>query len=375
MNNATNVISQLRMELGQRSYPIIIGCNLLKQSTIILESVERLAADQIIIISNKKIASIYLHEVLNQVQMGSVKINHILLEEGEATKNWNTVIQIIDFLVNQQASRKSVLIALGGGVIGDITGFAASIYMRGIPFIQIPTTLLAQVDSSVGGKTGINHPLAKNMIGSFYQPLAVIIDTKTLSTLPQREVSAGLAEVIKYGMIYDAEFFAWLEQNIDNLLQQNETALAYAIERCCAIKAAVVAEDERESALRAILNFGHTFGHAIEAFGQYRSYLHGEAVAIGMLMALHLSMQINQIDQSLFARAEKLLARAKLPIKAPQIKISDWINLMQFDKKNEANKIRFVLLKELGKAYVSSVPEANLLQTLNYFGAIKNEAL
>ena len=363
------------MELGQRSYPIIIGCNLLKQSTIILESVERLAADQIIIISNKKIASIYLHEVLNQVQMGSVKINHILLEEGEATKNWNTVIQIIDFLVNQQASRKSVLIALGGGVIGDITGFAASIYMRGIPFIQIPTTLLAQVDSSVGGKTGINHPLAKNMIGSFYQPLAVIIDTKTLSTLPQREVSAGLAEVIKYGMIYDAEFFAWLEQNIDNLLQQNETALAYAIERCCAIKAAVVAEDERESALRAILNFGHTFGHAIEAFGQYRSYLHGEAVAIGMLMALHLSMQINQIDQSLFARAEKLLARAKLPIKAPQIKISDWINLMQFDKKNEANKIRFVLLKELGKAYVSSVPEANLLQTLNYFGAIKNEAL
>jgi len=265
----------------------------------------------------------------------------------------------------KKCDRKTTLLALGGGVIGDMTGFAASAYMRGIPFVQIPTTLLAQVDSSVGGKTGINHPLGKNMIGAFYQPQAVIADTSSLNTLPDRELSAGLAEVIKHGAIIDLPFFGWIETNIEKLRAKDPAALAYAVLRSCEIKANVVRQDEREGGLRAILNFGHTFGHAIESGLGYGKWLHGEAVGCGMVMAADLSYRLGYIDYVSKVRISKLVEAAGLPIVAPDLGEQVWLDLMEVDKKNEDGQIKFILLKPLGQSIITQVPQATLLATLS----------
>jgi 3-dehydroquinate synthase len=273
-------------------------------------------------------------------------------------------MRVFDALLAEKCDRKTTLIALGGGVIGDLTGFAAASYMRGVPFIQVPTTLLAQVDSSVGGKTGINHPLGKNMIGAFYQPRAVLADTGTLDTLPARELSAGLAEVIKHGAIIDARFFDWIEANIGQLVARDPAALAYAIQRSCEIKADVVRQDERESGLRAILNFGHTFGHAIEAGLGYGQWLHGEAVGCGMVMAADLSYRLGYIDFVSKTRIKALVAAAGLPTIAPDLGQARWLELMQVDKKNEGGQIQFILLKPLGTPTITTVAADVLNATL-----------
>jgi 3-dehydroquinate synthase len=273
-------------------------------------------------------------------------------------------MRIFDALLTEKCDRKTTLVALGGGVIGDMTGFAAAAYMRGVPFIQVPTTLLAQVDSSVGGKTGINHPLGKNMIGAFYQPLAVVADTETLNSLPPRELSAGLAEVIKHGAIIDANFFEWIEQNIQKLVARDAAALAYAIQRSCEIKADVVRQDEREGGLRAILNFGHTFGHAIEAGLGYGEWLHGEAVGCGMVMAADLSHRLGYIDAQAKARVTALVQAAGLPTVAPDLGLERWVDLMEVDKKNEGGAIKFILLKPLGKTLITQAPADILAETI-----------
>ena len=277
----------------------------------------------------------------------------IVLPDGEAYKNWETLNLIFDALLTQRAERKTTLIALGGGVIGDMTGFAAACYQRGMPFIQIPTTLLSQVDSSVGGKTGINHPLGKNMIGAFYQPKVVLADTDTLKTLPARELSAGLAEVIKYGLIWDAEFLAWLEANMDKLRALDPAAITHAIYRSCEIKAQVVGQDEREGGIRAILNLGHTFGHAIETGMGYGNWLHGEAVAAGMVMAAQTSQRMGWLTEADVARTRALIRAAGLPDEAPDLGVATWLDYMGHDKKVESGKLRFVLLKKLGEAVIT----------------------
>jgi 3-dehydroquinate synthase len=273
-------------------------------------------------------------------------------------------MRIFDALLENKCDRKTTLLALGGGVIGDMTGFAAATYMRGVPFVQIPTTLLAQVDSSVGGKTAINHPLGKNMIGAFYQPQSVLADTATLSTLPQRELSAGLAEVIKHGAIIDAEFFSWLEAHMDQLMARDDAALAHVIQRSCEIKADVVRQDERESGLRAILNFGHTFGHAIEAGMGYGEWLHGEAVGCGMVMAADLSHRLGYLSAQDKSRITALVKAAGLPVAAPDLGADRWLELMEVDKKNEGGEIKFILLKPLGQAIITGVPNELLKATL-----------
>ena len=278
-------------------------------------------------------------------------------------------MQIFDALLANKCDRKTTLVALGGGVIGDLTGYAAASYMRGVPFVQLPTTLLSQVDSSVGGKTGINHPLGKNMIGAFYQPRAVLADTATLATLLARELSAGLAEVIKHGAIIDAGFFGWIEANIGKLMARDQAALAHAIARSCEIKAEVVRQDEREGGLRAILNFGHTFGHAIENGLGYGNWLHGEAVGCGMVMAADLSCRLGLVDQATVARVRALVAAAGLPTVAPDIKAERWLELMEVDKKNEGGAIKFILLKPLGSPSISGAPRELLLATLAACGA------
>jgi len=288
----------------------------------------------------------------------------VVLPDGEEFKNWSSLMLIFDALLENKADRKTTLIALGGGVIGDLTGYAAASYMRGVDFIQVPTTLLSQVDSSVGGKTGINHPLGKNMIGAFYQPRAVIADTSTLETLPARELSAGLAEVIKHGAIIDAAFFDWIEANIGKLMARDKGALAYAIARSCEIKADVVRQDEREGGLRAILNFGHTFGHAIENGLGYGAWLHGEAVGCGMVMAADLSQRMGLVDEATVARMRALVAAAGLPVKAPDLGVARWLELMEVDKKNEGGAIKFILLKPLGAPSITNAPQELLLATL-----------
>jgi shikimate kinase / 3-dehydroquinate synthase len=288
----------------------------------------------------------------------------IVLPDGEEHKTWSSLMQVFDALLANKCDRKTTLVALGGGVIGDLTGFAAASYMRGVPFVQIPTTLLAQVDSSVGGKTGINHPLGKNMIGAFYQPRVVLADTATLDTLPARELSAGLAEVIKHGAILDAAFFDWIEQNIGKLVAREPAALAHAIARSCEIKAEVVRQDEREGGLRAVLNFGHTFGHAIEAGLGYGTWLHGEAVGCGMVMAADLSQRLGLVDAATVERVRALVKAAGLPAVAPDLGAERWIELMEVDKKNEGGAIRFILLKPLGSPSIASVPREVLLATL-----------
>ncbi|MGI9234366.1 MAG: 3-dehydroquinate synthase [Woeseiaceae bacterium] len=337
--------STLTVDLGERSYPIVIGRALLDGN---FDLSEYLRSDDCLIVSNETVAPLYLDKLLSN--LGGCNVSRISLPDGESFKTLATLQTILDELVDSGANRDTTVIALGGGVVGDIAGFAAATYMRGVGFVQVPTTLLAQVDSSVGGKTGVNHEKGKNLIGAFHQPGLVLIDTDTLRTLPPREFSAGLAEVIKHGAICDADFFAWLESNMRDLLDQKPDALAHAIRRSCEIKAAVVAEDERESGRRAILNFGHTFGHAIERNIGYGEWLHGEAVAAGMLMAARLS----GIDDAALARLSKLVVAAGLPTEPPRIPVERWQETMGMDKKVQNKELRFVLLKELGDAYVTS---------------------
>ncbi len=321
-----------------------------------------------VIVSNPTVDTLYLSAVESSLAKTGRKIARVLVPDGESFKTLETLLQIHTRLLELGADRRTTLLAVGGGVIGDLVGFAAATYQRGIPFVQMPTTLLAQVDSSVGGKTGVNHPLGKNMIGAFYQPRAVVIDVGCLRTLPSRELSAGIAEVVKYGMIWDASFFTWLEQALAGLLSGDQTALVQAIRRSCEIKAAVVGRDERESGERAILNFGHTFGHAIEAGLGYGVWLHGEAVAAGMVLATELSRRRVGSDSSLLDRLVSLLRQANLPTVAPDLGRRRYLELMRHDKKADAGRLRLVLLRGLGDAQlVDDVPDDAIAEVLGQF--------
>lgn len=353
---------RLTVDLADRSYPISIGKGLLDQ---LEQFAPYIAGRQVCIVTDDTVAPLYLERLTRTLD--GYQVLPVVLPTGEAYKNWATLQQIFDALLAARHDRRTTLIALGGGVIGDMTGFAAACYQRGVDFIQVPTTLLSQVDSSVGGKTGINHPAGKNMIGAFYQPKAVVIDTDSLSTLPQREVSAGLAEIIKYGLIRDIEFLAWLEAHMVALRGLESEAITQAIARSCEIKAEVVAADEREGGLRAILNLGHTFGHAIEAHQGYGQWLHGEAVGAGMVMALELSRRQGWIDAADFQRAVTLIAAAGLPIQAPgQMTADDFTRLMAVDKKVLDGQLRLVLLQRLGEAVITANYDKDaLLATLS----------
>jgi 3-dehydroquinate synthase len=352
----------LTVDLGDRSYPIHIGAGLLDRADLILPHLKQ---KRVAIVTNTTVGPLYLDRLTATLKNAGVEVLAIVLPDGEAYKNWETLNLIFDALLTNRAERKTTLIALGGGVIGDLTGFAAASYQRGVPFIQVPTTLLAQVDSSVGGKTGINHPLGKNMIGAFYQPQVVLADTATLNTLPERELSAGLAEVIKYGLIRDLPFLDWLEANMDRLVARDADSLAYAIHRSCENKAEVVAADERESGQRALLNLGHTFGHAVEAGMGYGVWLHGEGVSGGTMLAADLSRRMGNIGQADVERIEALFKRAGLPTVAPDLGAEAYLNHMGVDKKVEAGRMRFVLFRKVGECYVTADAPADLLrQTL-----------
>jgi len=351
----------LPLDLGDRSYPIYIGAGLLDRPELLSRHIP---GTRVAIVTNETVAPLYLARL--RARVVSLKPVEVVLPDGEQYKSLEVLNRIFDALLAAHCDRRTTIIALGGGVIGDMAGFAAASYQRGVPFIQVPTTLLAQVDSSVGGKTGVNHPLGKNMIGAFYQPRAVIIDTDTLNTLPDRELSSGLAEVIKYGLIRDPEFFAWLEVNLDKLLARDPEALAYAIHRSCRNKAEVVAADERESGVRATLNLGHSFGHAIETGMGYGNWLHGEAIAAGMMMASDLSRRLKWLSAADVARIEKLIRRARLPVRAPgTLSAARFLELMAVDKKVLDGRLRLVLLKRLGEAVVTDdYPRAELEATL-----------
>jgi 3-dehydroquinate synthase len=351
----------VNVDLGERSYPIHIGADLIGRTELFAPHI---AGASVTIVTNTTVEPLYGEKLRAALAPLGKDVSTVVLPDGEAYKSWETLNRIFDALLERQADRKTTLIALGGGVIGDMAGFAAACYMRGVPFIQVPTTLLSQVDSSVGGKTGINHPLGKNMIGAFYQPLAVIADTAALRTLPERELAAGMAEVIKTAAIADPAFFEWVEVNVEALNRCEPEALAHAIKRCCEIKASVVAADEREGGLRAILNFGHTFGHAIEAGLGYGEWLHGEAVGCGMTMAADLSVRLGHFDDAARKRLVALVLAARLPVRAPALGEARYIELMKGDKKSEAGKIKFILLKRIGEPLMTSAPEAALRATL-----------
>ena len=352
----------LTVGLGERSYPIHIGSGLLDHAELVKEHVPR---NRVAIVTNATVAPLYLEKLQAALRSLAVSSVPVILPDGEQYKNSATLNLIYDALLANRCERTTPLIALGGGVIGDMTGYAAATYLRGVPFIQIPTTLLAQVDSSVGGKTGINHPLGKNMIGAFYQPKLVLADTETLNTLPDNELAAGISEVIKYGLIRDLAFFEWLEQNMGKLLARDTSALQYAIACSCQNKAEVVAADERESGERALLNLGHTFGHAIESGMGYGNWLHGEGVAAGTIMAADLSQRMGWISMQDVERIRKLVKRAGLPVVAPDLGADKYLELMELDKKVEGGKMRFVLLKEVGRAVVQGdVPQQLLRQTI-----------
>ncbi len=360
-----NSIKQLNLELGDRSYPIYIGPATLHQGELLTQKIR---GKQVAIVTNDTVAPLYLRQI-NNLLAGFI-VESVILPDGEQYKTLETTATIFDALLEKRFNRNTTLIALGGGVIGDIGGFAAACYQRGIDFIQIPTTLLAQVDSSVGGKTGVNHPLGKNMIGAFYQPKAVIIDTEVLKSLDDQQFSAGLAEVIKYGLIRDAEFFQWLEKNLDALLSRDDEALTFAIERSCTNKAEVVAEDEKESGIRAILNLGHTFGHAIETGSGYGVYLHGEAVAIGTCQAADLSRRMGWLSEQDVQRIIDLFLRAKLPVTPPTVlKTQEFLEFMAIDKKNIDGGIRLILLESIGSATLPmTVDQKKLKATLDEYG-------
>ncbi len=373
----------VEIDLGDRSYPILIGSALLDDPSTYADLPPATAA---LIVTNTTVSPLYAQRLRTALQGKFRSIHTVVLPDGEAHKIWQTLNLIFDALLAYECDRKTVLFALGGGVVGDMTGFAAASYMRGVPFVQIPTTLLAQVDSSVGGKTAINHPLGKNMIGAFYQPLKVVCDLDTLQTLPQRELSAGLAEVIKYGPIADLVFFDWIEANIEALLARDPAAMAHAVKRSCEIKAWVVAQDERDYGLRAILNFGHTFGHAIEAGLGFGEWLHGEAVGCGMVMAANLSQRLGLVDAALVQRLTALIQKAGLPIRGPQLqqdsvahgaarasagsarKLSNadiYLAHMRVDKKAEAGEIKFVVIDGPAKASVRSAPDALVREVID----------
>lgn len=351
---------RIEVELGERSYPIVIGRGLLGGGFAVSDYVH---GTDCLVVSNETVAPLYLDKLLPNLDGRAVR--SIAVADGEAFKTVATLQQILDELVRTGSGRDTTVVALGGGVVGDIAGFAAACYMRGVNFIQVPTTLLAQVDSSVGGKTGVNHEQGKNLIGAFHQPQLVLIDTDTLDTLDKREFRAGLAEVIKYGAICDSAFFDWLEGNMQALLERDPDALAHAIRRSCEIKAEVVAEDEREAGRRAILNFGHTFGHAIERCQGYGEWLHGEAVAAGMLMASELS----GIGHEDIGRLRDLVAAAGLPVEPPRIASPDWLAAMGMDKKVQRKKLRFVVLESLGSAFTTTDYDEDRLQRLIGSGA------
>ncbi len=351
--------AQVQIALGERSYPIAIGTRLLDDPAT-YAALPRAAAA--LIVTNTLLAPLYAERLQRALAGRYAAVHTVVLPDGEAYKTWETLNRIFDALLSRGCDRKTVLFALGGGVVGDMTGFAAASYMRGVPFVQVPTTLLAQVDSSVGGKTAINHPLGKNMVGAFYQPQLVVCDLDLLKTLPPRELSAGLAEVIKYGPIADAAFLDWIEANVDALRAGDPAALAHAVKRSCEIKADVVGQDEREGGLRAILNFGHTFGHAIEAGMGYGAWLHGEGVGCGMVMAARLSERLGLLDAAAVARLTRLIERAGLPVVGPVLDAADnagrYLELMRVDKKAEAGEIKFVLIDGLGRAVVRGAPDA-----------------
>ncbi len=352
----------LDVALGARSYPIHIGRGILADAGALLAP--RLPAGRTVIVSNPVVAAHWLAPLRKSLIAAGIASEGILIPDGEIHKTLATLDDVLTRLLEIKAERSTTVLALGGGVVGDIAGFAAAVYQRGMPFVQVPTTLLAQVDSSVGGKTGINHPLGKNMIGAFYQPRAVLIDTDCLSTLPARELAAGLAEVIKYGAIRDAGFFAWLEDNMDRLLARDTAALTHAIAESCRIKSEIVAADELETGDRALLNFGHTFGHAIEAGLGYGEWLHGEAVAAGMAMAAALSARLGAIAAADVERLRTLLRRAALPVDPPRLSSDRYLALMSRDKKVSAGTIRFVLLDAIGAARVRADVPASVLATV-----------
>jgi 3-dehydroquinate synthase len=348
---------EVQIALGDRSYPILIGGGLLSDPATWAPQANRKAAA--LVVTNVTVDKLYAASLVRALTPHFARVRVLALPDGEAYKDLAHLNLVFDELLGQEADRRTVLYALGGGVVGDMTGFAAACYMRGVPFVQVPTTLLAQVDSSVGGKTAVNHPLGKNMIGAFYQPRQVVCDLDVLDTLPDREMSAGLAEVIKYGASIDVEFLGWLELHMEQLRARDRTALAHAVKRCCEIKAQVVSADEKEAGLREVLNFGHTFGHAIEAGMGYGAWLHGEGVGCGMVMAAELSVRLGLVDAAFARRVEGLVARAGLPVRGPaSLAPGRYLELMRVDKKSQGGDIRFVLLDGEGHATVRSAPEA-----------------
>jgi len=355
MDSSRLPVVQVPIALGERSYSIRIGSGIFDDPS----SYAGLpAAASAAIVTNTTVAPLYADRLQRALSDRHAHVLRIELPDGEAHKDWVSLNRVFDALLAAACDRKTLLYALGGGVIGDLTGFAAACYMRGVPFVQVPTTLLAQVDSSVGGKTAINHPLGKNMIGAFHQPLRVVADLGVLATLPQREIAAGLAEVIKYGPIADAAFLDWIEANLSALVARDAAALAHAVKRSCEIKAEVVGQDERESGLRAILNFGHTFGHAIEAGLGYGEWLHGEAVGCGMVMAAELSRRLGLVDGDFAARLTDIVRRAGLPVRGPALGADRYLDLMRHDKKAEAGEMRFVVIESPGRAAVQAAPDA-----------------
>jgi len=339
----------VRVALADRSYPIHIGRGLLARADLVAGAIpQRRAA----IVTNDTVAPLWLERLAGPLEAAGVACVRIVVPDGERHKDWATLDRVIGELLARRCDRRTAIVALGGGVVGDLAGFAAATYQRGVPFVQVPTTLLAQVDSSVGGKTAINHPLGKNMVGAFHQPQLVLADTDTLATLPERELRAGLAEAIKHGAIRDAALFAWLEANVERLVARDADALAHAVKRSVEIKADVVGRDERETGERAVLNFGHTFGHAIETGLGYGTWLHGEAVAAGMVMAAALSVRLGLLDPQSAARLRRLVERAGLPAAGPQLTADRYLELMSVDKKADAGQLRFVLLERLGAAVV-----------------------
>jgi 3-dehydroquinate synthase len=358
-----SVLHQVPIELGDRSYPISIGTGLLADPATWAAVPP---ASRALIVTNTTVEPLYAARLQKALAGRHRAIDVVALPDGEEHKNWQTLNLIFDALLANESDRKTVIYALGGGVVGDMAGFAASSYMRGVPFVQVPTTLLAQVDSSVGGKTAINHPLGKNMIGAFYQPRLVVCDLETLATLPVREFSAGLAEVIKYGPIADMALLDWLEANIDRLVARETDALAHAVRRSCEIKAWVVGQDEREAGLRAILNFGHTFGHAIEAGLGYGQWLHGEAVGCGIVMAMQLSQRLGLIEEGFVQRVTALLRKAGLPVVGPALGADRYLELMRVDKKAEAGEIKFVLIDRPGSGVVRAAPDAMVREVIDH---------
>jgi 3-dehydroquinate synthase len=354
-------MNTLQLDLGERSYPIHIGSGLLDQADLYKKHIKGTFTA---VVTNETVAPLYANKVVKTLESIGQKVKLIVLPDGEAFKTWEVLQKIFDGLLENSADRKTTLVALGGGVIGDMTGFAAACYMRGIKFIQVPTTLLSQVDSSVGGKTGINHPLGKNMVGAFHQPQAVIADLDTLKTLPPEELAAGLAEVIKHGAIADHEFLSWIEKNQDALNNCDPAAMEYAVRRSCEIKSQVVAQDEKEGGIRAVLNFGHTFGHAIEAGMGYGAWLHGQAVGCGMVMAADLSVRVGLLSEAEATRLKKIIQALHLPTQPPKLGVNRFMELMSVDKKAEGGEVRYILLNGLGQAKIQTVDDDLVIQTL-----------